>query len=367
MYGGTPNGSAGSNTTILQRYDPDRDTWYQSLSPMTLARGWIKGLCSRGKLYALGGFGNNLMMTDRCEAYDIAGDSWYPIAPMPFGNGAYGAVVWRDSLVYVMGGATQFCDSVRSDVIIYDIFRNAWASATSLPIEYNFCDACIIGDTIWFAGGNIPGLGPDIMMRQGAIDPEDPTHIVWSDGPRLPCPDRSTAPTVAMNGKVYFFNRRDEGWQRWWNGWVFDPANYSFTELPLQLVRSGDWVFGCCGVARPQAGELYRLTAGYDEWGTIVGVYCRIGVGTPEMIEEQTIVAEAAELPSATLVRGVLRLDPPRRGKSKNTVLLDASGRTVLKLHSGANDVGSLSPGVYFVSQESPGEGGCTRKVVLTK
>jgi phosphoribosylformylglycinamidine (FGAM) synthase PurS component len=52
----------------------------------------------------------------------------------------------------------------------------------------------------------------------------------------------------------------------------------------------------------------------------------------------------------ATVVRGVLFLgDCPRTGAVLRTVLLDSSGRTVLDLHPGANDVRALAPGVYFV------------------
>jgi hypothetical protein len=55
-----------------------------------------------------------------------------------------------------------------------------------------------------------------------------------------------------------------------------------------------------------------------------------------------------------TIVRGVLFLngDCPRTGTVPKTVLLDISGRRVLDLHAGANDVSNLSPGVYFVRQE---------------
>jgi hypothetical protein len=44
-------------------------------------------------------------------------------------------------------------------------------------------------------------------------------------------------------------------------------------------------------------------------------------------------------------------------------VLLDSSGRKVLDLHPGANDVRALAPGVYFV-RDAADEGG-TRKIVV--
>ncbi|MFO7650152.1 MAG: YncE family protein, partial [bacterium] len=51
-----------------------------------------------------------------------------------------------------------------------------------------------------------------------------------------------------------------------------------------------------------------------------------------------------SEPAAPTVVRGILRLPQPASG-----TLLDASGRAVLALKDGANDVSRLAPGVYFV------------------
>jgi YVTN family beta-propeller protein len=54
--------------------------------------------------------------------------------------------------------------------------------------------------------------------------------------------------------------------------------------------------------------------------------------------------------PGATVVRGVLRLEPASSHRPRATSwLLDINGRKVLDLQPGANDVSRLAPGVYFV------------------
>jgi len=80
-----------------------------------------------------------------------------------------------------------------------------------------------------------------------------------------------------------------------------------------------------------------------------------------------------------TVVRGVLVLSElgTRSESSDNSVmsraaLMDVSGRKVLDLVPGANDVRALAPGVYFVRSEptavSRGPSAVTvRKVVLTE
>jgi hypothetical protein len=56
--------------------------------------------------------------------------------------------------------------------------------------------------------------------------------------------------------------------------------------------------------------------------------------------------------PSATVIRGVLFL-PEASGEKREArgELLDISGRKVLDIRAGANDVSRLAPGVYFVSE----------------
>jgi hypothetical protein len=79
---------------------------------------------------------------------------------------------------------------------------------------------------------------------------------------------------------------------------------------------------------------------------------------------------------AATIVRGVLHLGAghsPGRGHDPNPpgirdrvprpTLLDASGRKVLDLHPGPNDVSRLSPGVYFIRHSQA----ATAKVVVTR
>ncbi len=72
-----------------------------------------------------------------------------------------------------------------------------------------------------------------------------------------------------------------------------------------------------------------------------------------------------------TVVRGVLVFQPANRaGRGAKGALLDISGRKVLDLHPGTNDVRALAPGVYFVREEPQADSRkpqVVRKVVLTE
>jgi hypothetical protein len=74
----------------------------------------------------------------------------------------------------------------------------------------------------------------------------------------------------------------------------------------------------------------------------------------PALIAEEPAARTNRVRASATIVRGVLELTrksgtvPAKLGAVPIFALLDISGRKVLDLHPGANDVSRLAPGVYF-------------------
>jgi hypothetical protein len=62
-----------------------------------------------------------------------------------------------------------------------------------------------------------------------------------------------------------------------------------------------------------------------------------------------------------SVVRGVLRLDQSSVGDSPLRELLDISGRRVVQLRPGANDIRHVTPGVYFVR----GQASTIRRVII--
>ena len=80
-------------------------------------------------------------------------------------------------------------------------------------------------------------------------------------------------------------------------------------------------------------------------------------------VEEATNAELRATNCGPTVVRGMLHLEDrgPRTGDRAE--MLDATGRKLLDLHSGANDVSLLAPGVYFVSELT----GSVRKVIIAR
>jgi hypothetical protein len=84
-------------------------------------------------------------------------------------------------------------------------------------------------------------------------------------------------------------------------------------------------------------------------------------------IEETVLPWASGQRLQRTVVRGVLILPEATGRTSPSTSLLDVSGRMVLALHPGANDVRALAPGVYFVREaQTQAQAQAVRKVIIT-
>jgi len=80
-------------------------------------------------------------------------------------------------------------------------------------------------------------------------------------------------------------------------------------------------------------------------------------------IAEVQIGSQVSQPMVATFIRDILFL--PEIGAREQAVLMDVTGRKVLALTSGANDVRSLAPGVYFIRNQAGGLK--VNKVLITR
>ena len=113
----------------------------------------------------------------------------------------------------------------------------------------------------------------------------------------------------------------------------------------------------------PQDDKVYVANF---EAGTVTILTAGAGI-------EEMPTAELRTAKGATIVRGVLyaghdRNPPGDFGSCPKSVLLDISGREVLDLAPGANDVRALVPGVYFVrAAQAQGRAQVVAKVIIAR
>jgi DNA-binding beta-propeller fold protein YncE len=94
----------------------------------------------------------------------------------------------------------------------------------------------------------------------------------------------------------------------------------------------------------PVQGRVYVANVN----GSSISVLSDSGGG----VEESPQFRAARCRPEPTVVRGVLFLPANGDGLRMKGALLDITGRKVMDVHAGANDVSCLAPGVYFVREK---------------
>ena len=177
--------------------------------------------------------------------------------------------------------------------------------------------------------------------------------------------DDQLLPAIAFDGASFLVV-----WEDYRNGIDFDIFG---ARLSLQGTVSDSGPV----VSEPQDQTYPRLGVGnggrlllvYEGWAGNVGGKDynanRIwGEMNPRPSNREAVISKEITTGGATIFRGLLYM-PVRRGPNR---LLDVSGRKVLDLLPGTNDVRALAPGVYFVHEaQAQAQAQVVRKVVILK
>jgi len=163
--------------------------------------------------------------------------------------------------------------------------------------------------------------------------------------------------------------------------WYYFPGSFVYNNtdnLIVEITWRGD-----AGVSVPfyrnDLGHINRRCFGYSDTAsngfrdTVNGNYIRLGF-LPTGVEGRSTLHASCTTPSATIVRGILLLPrdmtelPDNSDRVPRPALLDASGRRVMDLMPGQNDIRHVAPGVYFV-KEGGIEGASEKvsKLVITR
>ncbi|MGE4165101.1 MAG: Kelch repeat-containing protein, partial [Xanthobacteraceae bacterium] len=123
----------------VDEFDPKANTW-RARTALPTPRSHAAVAMVGGKIYVIGGriasaFGEDGSDTDVVEAYDPARDLWSrPLAKMPAPRSAMGAANWRNRIV-IAGGETSGASAVAASAVVdcYEPDSNTWCSLASLP------------------------------------------------------------------------------------------------------------------------------------------------------------------------------------------------------------------------------------------
>ncbi len=359
------------------RFNCDAQVWDSTETPLLVGVWMPCGGVVGDKIFVIGGAeGMSWFEVDYNQEFDPVGQSVTLKEPMPTARYYHSGVVWRDTLIYVMGG--KIMDSTYDAVEIYSPATDTWITGSHLPVPRFAFASGISGDTIYIAGGCDDAYNYIAETWMGIIDPVDPTSITWSNLPDIPVgpsgqPGRASVSGAVCDGKFYITGGMDHGFEAN-DAWCYDPHVGTWSQCPdkptsvaacgaVYVPGLDGGTFLCVGGALNNAGVyategLTNLTYGIEERWDLPPQVSSFLLISANPVVKNTDIAYAITQPGYVTLK-----------------VYDEIGRKVQTLVDAVRPAGThtvrwqfddMSNGVYFIRLESAGQT-ATRKIVVLK
>lgn len=378
--GGSPKVySTGGNTNLseIDEFDVGTETWTVSSATLSTPAQRHAAVACNGLVYIAGGCDASFNAINNMQEFDPVAGTVTEVTPLPTARHFLGAVCWKDTLIYVMGG--QSGSSYFNVVEIYDPATDSWTTGTAMPITNRSFACGIFGDTIYVAGGYNGAYVTGAWM--GIINPSDPTQITWTAIADIPTgasgqPGRSRIQGACdANGYFYFVGGDDHGTVGV-DCWYYDPGDASWHQQPDKPTA----------MSNTQAAVFVNDLDG----GTF---FCAGGyTGAPGNATEGLVnlgqfgVAERPDNNQVISNFGFVNVTNPTKGAANISFITPISGHVTLKVYDGMGryvetlvnstkpagintvtwNTDNLANGVYFFHLEAA-DNTATQKLILVK
>lgn len=245
-----------------EKYDPCRDEWVEVKS-MSRPRCGVGVAFHGNSLYAFGGHdGQNYLKS--VERYDIKEDCWREdVVDMRFERTSIGIVALKN-YIYAIGG--QIGSNSTSIVERYDTKTNTWMERRSMSERRLGAGVAILNGLIYAVGG------ADVKALN-TVEYYDPSRNKWTSvRPMNTC--RKHLGCASYNGKIYAVGGRDDS-NELISAECYDPVLDEWESLPdMNEKRSGIGLVECNGILYALGGQSgdkrLTLVEAYDiekkEW-----------------------------------------------------------------------------------------------------
>ncbi len=355
------------------RYSILENSW-ETLPELPDTLGKIAAAASRigDIIYIIGGYhvfsDGSELSSDRVHRFDTQTNAFLTDgSPIPIAIDDQVQAVWRDSLIYVVTGWSDFQNVV--NVQIYNPATDEWQAGTSVFSGNTYpafgAAGTIVGDTIFYYGGaRNSDFGIQRHIRKGVINPDNPTEINWSafilDGNLR---DYRAAATN-VSGNIYWVGGSNQTYNyngiAYSNGQGVNPNNQSLYYQPgngyYEVDNSQDLPMDLRGIAT--FGDTIRYLAGgmlADQ--TVTNQLIKLEVlGLPVSTEALSTVQLALQV-SPNPVSEELTVDLPARSQVR---LFDRSGQLLREVFVATSQwqlpVADLPVGTYFLEVVHEGQ-----------
>ncbi len=203
---------------------------------LLLRRSEISVTENNGKIYVMGGYPGERIVSDEVQVYDSATDSWSlgPALPMTMHHTMAATI---DGRVYIIGGEATLGGGQPVFLDLTHVLNEeagTWEARAEMPTRRSGGGAAVIDGKIYVAGGRPPS-GADFAMY-------DPAADTWTTLPDMPTA-RNHLAVGAVDGKVMVAGGRfgsGVGSEMTDIVEVYDPATGSWSPAtPLLKPRAG--------------------------------------------------------------------------------------------------------------------------------
>jgi len=166
-------------------------TWTKK-ADMPTARGYLSTSIVNGKIYAIGGFGGDLLSV--VEEYNPANDKWIRKADMLTKREDLSASA-VDGKIYAIGG--NLWGLMIPTVEEYDPANDKWVKKTDMPTARAYLSTDVVNGKIYAIGGYGGG-----NTHYSTVEEYDPATDKWTRKADMPT-GRDFLSTSVVNGKIY--------------------------------------------------------------------------------------------------------------------------------------------------------------------
>ncbi len=199
VFGGVSNGT---RVNTVNRMDLATGMWQgRAPMPFTSEAPTCALMASTGIVYCTeGDTGSGF------ASYNIATDTWTPLAAIPGGDHYGSASGAFNGKVFVAGGTTAFTSAVQ----VYDVATNMWSVGTAAPNDFLLAGYQQVGQYLYVVGG----------FEAGGPNAAEPSSVLYKgQQPAVPSAnnlttlrlDMTSAPGVWSTGPVFTPGRADFG------------------------------------------------------------------------------------------------------------------------------------------------------------
>jgi N-acetylneuraminic acid mutarotase len=247
-----------------------------------------------GKIYNIGGYNENLDVTDTTRIYDIDTNTWRTGAPMPQALAQMATALW-DGVVYVAGG-NNFTGRVNT-LYAYDIASNTWTTKAPMLQALTLSGFGAIDGKLYIAGGSSDaGYLNTLYIYDIATN-------VWTLDDEANLPQAIARPgSSVLNGRLYLYGGRLPDLTPTTITQIYDPVTNTWDQngplLNVPLFSSYGTAFGNDSIVAP--GGLDVNFVGLIDNEHLINTPCGTPTPTPTATPTPTLTPTATATATAT-------------------------------------------------------------------